>query len=125
MAMKIKTRDKAGQKLPTRYFSDRQEKQVAKTLNGTQTPNSGATTWIKGDVLTDEWLLECKTKTTSSESISIKKDWIQKNREEMVFLGKKYQAIVFNFGPDDENHYIIDEFLFKELQEYLASRKEV
>ena len=62
---------------------------------------------------------------TASESISIKKDWIQKNREEMVFLGKKYQAIVFNFGPDDENHYIIDEFLFKELQEYLANKKEV
>lgn len=48
-----------------------------------------------------------------------------KNREEMVFLGKKYQAIVFNFGPTEENHYIIDEFLFKELQEYLANKKEV
>ena len=125
MAMGTKTRDKAGQKLPTRYFSNKQEKQVAEALNGRQTPNSGATAWIKGDVLAEDWLLECKTKMTASESISIKKDWIQKNREEMVFLGKKYQAIVFNFGPDDENHYIIDEFLFKELQEYLANKKEV
>jgi hypothetical protein len=31
----------------------------------------------------------------------------------MVFMGKKHQAIVFNFGPDEENHYIIDEYLFQ------------
>ena len=125
MAMGVKARIKEGQKLPTRYFSSKQEEQVAKALGGIKTPNSGATTWIKGDVLTDDWLLECKTKTSNSESISIKKDWILKNREEMIFLGKKYQAIVFNFGPNSENHYIIDEFLFKELQEYLANKKEV
>lgn len=43
MAMGVKVRAKADQKLPSRYFSNRQEKQVAQAVNGTQTPNSGAT----------------------------------------------------------------------------------
>lgn len=33
----------------TRYFSDKQEKEVAKMLEGHQTPNSGATGFVKGD----------------------------------------------------------------------------
>ena len=57
-------------------------------------------------------LLECKTKTSSSESISVKKEWLVKNESERVFMGKKYSAIAFNFGPDENNYYIIDEFLF-------------
>lgn len=57
-------------------------------------------------------LLECKTKTSPSESISIKKEWLVKNESERVFMGKKYSAIAFNFGPDENNYYIIDEFLF-------------
>jgi hypothetical protein len=57
-------------------------------------------------------LLECKTKTSPSESISIKKEWLAKNESERVFMGKKYSAIAFNFGPDENNYYIIDEFLF-------------
>lgn len=34
-------------------------------------------------------------------------------------MGKAFTAIAFNFGPDEENHYIIDEFLFQELVELL------
>lgn len=55
-----------------------------------------------------------------SDSISIKKEWLEKNVQEAMFMGKKYNALAFNFGPDEENHYIIDEYLFKELMEYLA-----
>lgn len=125
MALGVRRREKEGEKLPTRYYSKLQEDAVAKKVNGRTTANSGATNFGgKGDILTDEWLLECKTRTSSSESISIKKDWFQKNREEMVFEGKKYQAVVFNFGPNEENHYIIDEYLFLELQEHLRNRKE-
>ena len=126
MAVGIKVREKEGESKPTRYYSSKQEKAVAKAINGKTTANSGATDFSgKGDILTPGatgWLIECKTKTTNSDSISIKREWIDKNRSEAVFEGKQYQAIVFNFGPDEpynENHYIIDEYLFKELQEYL------
>ena len=75
MAVGIKVREKEGSKgLPTRHFSSKQEKAVAKAIGGRQTPNSGATTWIKSDVLTEDFAIECKTKTTHSESISIKKE---------------------------------------------------
>lgn len=108
-------RNKEGEKKPTRYYSSKQEKQVAKELGGTTTKNSGATLFQKGDLTLDNWLLEAKTKTTKSNSMSIKKEWLEKNLSESLFMGKKYNALVFNFGPDEPNYYIIDENTFKEL----------
>lgn len=124
MAAGCKVREKTGEKHPTRYYSSKQEKAVAKAVGGQQTANSGATDWQKSDVLTEQFTLECKTKTKSSDSISIKKDWFEKQKKESVFMGKPYYAIVFNFGPDEENHYIINEELFEHLLNYLKeSRK--
>lgn len=105
----------------TRYFSDRQEKQVAKAIKGKQTSNSGATKFGAGDVITDKWLIECKTTMTSKKSFAIKKDWLEKNREEMFSLKKDYNALAFNFEPNGKNYYIIDERLFKILKEYLEN----
>ena len=67
-------RNKEGQKKPTRYYSNKQEKKVADTYKGFQTKNSGATKFGgKGDVLIPGLMsIECKTKTTLSDSISIK-----------------------------------------------------
>ena len=111
----------------TRYYSDKQEKSVAKAIGGKQTKNSGATLFQKSDVSSEQFLLECKTKTTNSESISIKREWFDKQIRESIQMGKKYTAIVINFGPDhpyNENHYIISEELFQELLEYLANKDE-
>lgn len=107
---------------PTRAFSKKQENYVAKELNGQRQKNSGATLWAKGDVVLDNWLLECKTKTSPSQSMTIHKEWLEKNAREALFIGKPYNALVFNFGPNEENHYIIDEELFKELVEYLKNK---
>lgn len=106
-------------KKPTRHFSKQQEKAVAKSLGGRTTANSGATSFDKGDVVTEDILVECKTKVKTSEQITIKKEWIRKNREEAFAMGKQYSTIAFNFGPDEENYYIIDEYMFKMLQELL------
>ena len=121
MAIDILVREKDGKKTPTRTMSTKQEKSIAKATGGKRTANSGATDWYKGDVLTDKFLLEAKTKMTSSQSISIKKEWFEKNKREAVFMGKPHSALVFNFGPGEENHYIIDEYLFQELLEYLEN----
>ena len=61
-------------KKPTRYYSSRQEKSIAKAINGIQTPNSGATMWSKGDISTDNWLLEAKTCTKNKKSFSLKEE---------------------------------------------------
>lgn len=99
---------------PTRFYSNKQEKAVAKAVQGKQTANSGATAFSKGDVRNDLFLLECKTHTEFRNSFTIKHDWIDKNREEAFQMGKRYSALVIDFG-DGENHYLINERLFQEL----------
>lgn len=119
----IETKDrlKDGQPKPTRYYSTKQEKRIAKEFGGKRTPNSGATLLGgKGDVTLDDWLIEAKTRTKDQESILIQKEWLEKNLKESVSMGKKYNALMFNFGPSDtKNYVIIDEFTFKELLELL------
>ncbi len=112
-------REKDGVKEPTRSFSKKQENYVAKKFGGDRVKNSGATVFAKGDVNLDNFLIECKTKTTLSESISIKKEWLEKNEKEALFMGKKYSALAFNFGPNEKNYYIIDEYLFELLLDKL------
>lgn len=125
MIFGVRQRVKEGEKgLPTRYFSDKQEKAIARAVDGKQTPNSGATDFGgKSDVNVANLIsIECKTKMTHAESISIKKDWIDKLRAEAAFDGHEYTAIAFNFGPDEEMHYIIDEYLFKTLVDILKEQ---
>lgn len=110
------TRNKEGSKKPTRHYSTKQEKYVAKEFNATRTKNSGATMFQKGDLLMDKFLLECKTKTSDADSISIKKEWLEKIVKESLMMGKDYCALIFNFGPSSQKNYvIIDEDTFKEL----------
>ena len=104
---------------PTRFYSNRQEKKVAKAIGGRQTSNSGATTFNKGDVTTADWLIECKTCTKEKQSFSIKKDWLIKNREECFSMDKDYNALCFDFGPDTNRYYIVDEKTFKKMKEAL------
>lgn len=103
---------------PTRFYSSRQEKAVAKAVGGKQVSNSGATNFNKGDVTTQDVLLECKTCTKPQSSFSVKKEWITKNREEAFAMGKSYSAVVIDFG-ESEQFYIIDEKMFKKLLEHL------
>lgn len=109
-------------KKATRYFSNIQEKKVAKALNGKQTANSGATKFSKGDVRTEHWLFEAKTKTTPSESMSIKREWLDKNAEEAFAMGKSYNALVIDFGYG-ENYYIVDEKTFIEMKTALETER--
>lgn len=104
-------------KKATRYFSSTQEKKVAKAVCGVTTANSGATAFSKGDVKSDSWLYECKTKTTVSKSISIQKEWLDKLEEERFAMGKQYCALCFDFGGNlrnNERYYILNENTFKQ-----------
>ena len=103
---------------PTRWHSDKQEKSIVKAVGGKQTSNSGATPFVKGDVLLDEWLIEAKTTTSERENFTIKRDWLRKMQEEQFAMGKSYSALAFSFG-DGENHYVISEKLFKQFLDLL------
>ena len=99
---------------PTRFYSGRQEKKVAKAVGGKQVSNSGATAFNKGDVTTEQFLIECKTATKELKSFSIKREWLEKNEEERFAMNKEYSALAFDYG-DGIQYYIIDESLFLEL----------
>ena len=99
---------------PTRFYSSQQEKKVAKSVGGHQVANSGATTFNKGDVFTDNFLIECKTCTKEQKTFTVKREWIEKNKEEAFAMGKSYSALAIDFG-DGEQHYIIGQELFNKL----------
>lgn len=105
-------------KRPTRFYSKKQETKVAKAVGGKRTANSGATMFSKGDVTTNSFLLECKTCTEPRKSFTLKKEWFDKNKEEAFAMHKDYSAVVFDFG-EGEQFYVIDERLFRILQETL------
>ena len=107
--------DKVEANKPTRYYSSKQEKAVASAVGGRKTPNSGATPNVKGDVLTQKWLMECKSCTKKQLSFTMQKEWFDKNKQESNFMNKDYSAVVFNFGPNEPNIYCIDEILFKRM----------
>lgn len=102
----------------TRKYSSQQEKRVAKNLGGRVNANSGATAFNKGDVRTNYLLVECKTSTKEVKSISIKKEWLTKLKQEKFAMGKWHSVLAFDFG-DGEDYYIIDKNLMSMLQDYL------
>lgn len=97
---------------PTRFYSSRQERQVAKALGGTNDVQSGGGHFRKYDVLADEWVIECKTKITPQESMTIHKEWFDKVEEERKDMLKSYAAVCFSFG-NGVNYYAMDEKTFK------------
>lgn len=103
----------------TRKYSKTQEKRVAKGLGGKVNANSGATGFYKGDVRTDKFLIECKTTTKEVKSVSIKKDWLNKLKEEKFAMGKEQMALGFDFG-DGEDYFIIS----SQLMEWLVDNYE-
>ena len=103
----------------TRFYSDKHEKSVCKALGAKQQSNSGAGKFNKGDVITDNFLIECKTVMSPKASISIKREWVDKNKNEAFAIRKPYQAVCFNFGPEGKNYYVINETLMKFLVEKL------
>ena len=114
------------EKKPTRYYSDLQEKAVCKALGGTQQPNSGAGKWRKGDILLKEasMLCECKTSVSEKSSYSIKKEVIEKTKKEAHSNRLLNSCLCFDFGPNTDRYYVIDENMMKYLIECLKKENE-
>lgn len=104
----------------TRKFSNEHEKSICKALNAVQVSNSGAGLFRKGDCIQEEasLLIEAKCSMTEKQSVSIKKLWLDKNKEEAFLDRLDNHCLCFNFGPKGDNFYIIDEKLMK----YLVSK---
>jgi hypothetical protein len=108
----------------TRYYSSKQERAIAKLLDGQCTSNSGASRFNAGDVLAGDFLIECKTCIQPKQSFSIRKEWLEKNEHERMDMQKPYSALAFSFGEDEPNYFIVNEKTFKLLYETLQNNKE-
>lgn len=110
---------------PTRFFSRKMEEDVAKKLGGRVVANSGATLMYKGDVRTEDFLIECKTVMKPQTGLRVEKAWIEGIRKEAFGQGKGYSAVAIRFEPEGKNHYIIDESTMRLLIELMGKNKEL
>lgn len=108
----------------TRYQSNIQEKRVAKAMGGRQVIGSGATPFLKGDVVVDKLFIEAKTKMEPSKSISVKKEWLEKAKEQSLAMRKEDYALVISFG-DDKDYYVIEDRLMEDLYRARDALREV
>ena len=70
----------------TRAKSSIQEKRIAKAIGGRQVVGSGSTPFLKGDVIAGALFIEAKTKMNPSQSITVKKSWIDKAKEQSLAM---------------------------------------
>ena len=96
----------------TRRCSDFQETAVARAIGGTKVIGSGSTNFNKGDVISDEWIIECKNSMIPKETFTMHKEWFIKNEEDRRREALSYAALCFSFG-DGVNYYAMDEKTFK------------
>lgn len=108
----------------TRKFSSKQEKSIAKKFGGKQVSNSGATSFDKGDVILKDFLVEAKTRVNEKDSFAIKKEWLEKINKERFSKRKRFCALAFQFGPKQENYFILDERTFKMFIDLLGEQNE-
>lgn len=98
----------------TRAKSYEQEKRIAKAMGGRQVVGSGSTPFLKGDVVAGKLFIEAKTKMNPSQSITIKKAWVDKAKEQSLAMRKEDYAIAVSFG-DPKEYYLIEDSLMEDL----------
>lgn len=108
--------------MSTRYFSDKQEKHIAKVTGGRVQSNSGGTKFGGGDVHTNKFFIEAKTPTKEQTSFTIKKEWITKMREQAYEQGKECSVLAFRFNPNGNDFYILSE---RQFLDYLRYKEEL
>lgn len=75
-----------------------------------QQSNSGALWFAKGDVITEEYLMECKERGTltsrGEKTISIPKEWLTKQEKEAFQEKRPYWILPFRYKNDDEIYLV-------------------
>ena len=98
----------------TRAKSSQQEKRIAKAMGGKQVIGSGSTPFLKGDVVAGKLFIEAKTKMVPSQQITVKKEWLEKAKEQSLAMRKEDYAIAVSFG-DPKEYYLIEDTLMADL----------
>lgn len=110
----------------TRECAAVQERRIAAKFAGIANNSSGSGRFNKSDVMLQntDMLIECKTCVKPKESFSIKKEWIEKLKQECYSMGVSNGVIAFNFNYDDyKDYYVIDDKLMRFLVEKLREEQ--
>ena len=91
------------------------EKELAKEMNGWQVPNSGSIDEYKGDVSTDQLLIDLKT--TEMKSITVTLEMLAKISREAREAGRD-PALVLQFF-NNESNLVSDKWVVVPLDDYL------
>lgn len=108
-------------KSSTKFYSNAQESYIAKLLHGSLVPGSGSPHFCVGDVLTQNWLVECKTSVKKKSSFAIKEAWLIKHERERIEAQKPYGCLAFQFEPEGENYFILSERMFKKIYDFIEN----
>lgn len=108
----------------TRDVSSLQERNVAKNLGGRVTPNSGATSFVKGDVILDDLLVECKTKMTDVPSFTVQREWLEKLDGERIAMGKTYGVLAISFDAGKHSYYVLTERAMQDFVDYIRRQED-
>lgn len=93
-------------------MSDRQERRSAAAHGGRTTARSGAGWVDKGDVSTEDEVIECKA--TGKASISLKAAWLEKVFGEAV---RKLKRPVLEFSLNDRDYVVLTRHHYIELKD--------
>ena len=98
----------------TRDKSFQQEKRIANAMRGKRVIGSGATPFLKGDVIVDNLFIEAKTKMEPCKGFRIQKEWIEKAKAQAIATKKSDYALAISFG-DNKDYYVIEDTFMREL----------
>ena len=98
----------------TRYHSNQQEKRIAKKMGGKQVIGSGATPFLKGDVIAGKLFIEAKTRVQPATQITVKKEWLEKAKEQSYSTHKPDYALAISFG-EAKDYYVVEDNFFEDL----------
>ena len=85
-----------------REYSNKQEKRIQKSFGFKRTANSGATLFDKGDLKDEHSIFECKTLSKPQKTVTLKKEYFDKLREEEIARGKTFSFLIFDFGDGND-----------------------
>lgn len=97
-----------------------QEERVARLFNGKRTPQSGGGRFVLGDVLAEDFFVECKTSVTVKDSYSVKREILNKADEQRREMGKEFYVLAFSFG-DGEDFFVLNK---KAMNRFISLQEE-
>lgn len=92
---------------PTKFYSSRQEKTIADYLGWSVVVASGARMFNPGDIISEQYLCECKTHTKKKSSFEIKKSVWKKITTEATSILKRPVLFIDDGTQTVENTWCV------------------